>query len=209
MLATVSAWSRKPPCPNINRLPKPPTLSLSALVWFVHVVGRPGKAGTALNQLLDRRRPLIDRIALAVADKAAALPAGFEHRDVGGERVVARRIGERLGDDNRRRRSSTGRPRRMAPEPSFCRHQGRPANRPPGRLTSRSRKLYLTHCAPEPTDFGGICAATNAISRRTRTHCRSLTGINLQSAESYLLGRGTPCSRLFASAGNLCPPPRF
>src|SRR6202022_3144293 len=67
----------------------------------VHVVGRTGKAGAPLNQLLDRRRPLVDRIALAVADEAAALPAGFEHRDVGGERVVARRVGERLGDDNR------------------------------------------------------------------------------------------------------------
>ena len=32
ILATVSAWSRKPPWPNINKLPKPPTLSLSALI---------------------------------------------------------------------------------------------------------------------------------------------------------------------------------
>ena len=34
ILATVSAWSRKPPWPNINRLPKPPTLSCSALIWL-------------------------------------------------------------------------------------------------------------------------------------------------------------------------------
>jgi hypothetical protein len=34
MLATVSAWSRKPPCPNNNRFPKPPTLSCSALIWL-------------------------------------------------------------------------------------------------------------------------------------------------------------------------------
>jgi hypothetical protein len=32
MFATVSLWSRKPPWPNINRWPKPPTLSLSALI---------------------------------------------------------------------------------------------------------------------------------------------------------------------------------
>ena len=32
MLATVSAWSRNPPCPNISRLPKPPTLSWSSLI---------------------------------------------------------------------------------------------------------------------------------------------------------------------------------
>src|ERR1700730_8232275 len=36
----------------------------------VYVVGRTGKAGAALNQLLDRRAPLVDRIALAVADEA-------------------------------------------------------------------------------------------------------------------------------------------
>jgi WD40 repeat protein len=32
MFATVSLWSRKPPCPNISKLPKPPTLSLSTLI---------------------------------------------------------------------------------------------------------------------------------------------------------------------------------
>jgi hypothetical protein len=32
MLATVSAWSRKPPWPNIKRLPKPPTESCNALI---------------------------------------------------------------------------------------------------------------------------------------------------------------------------------
>ena len=32
MFATVSLWSRKPPWPNINKWPKPPTLSLSALI---------------------------------------------------------------------------------------------------------------------------------------------------------------------------------
>ena len=34
MLATVSAWSRNPPCPNIKRLPKPSTLSCNALIWL-------------------------------------------------------------------------------------------------------------------------------------------------------------------------------
>ena len=43
---------------------------------------------------------------------------------------------------------STGRPGRMAPEFSFFRHQGRPANRPLDRLTSCSRKLYWARCAP-------------------------------------------------------------
>ena len=32
MFATVSLWSKKPPWPNINKCPKPPTLSLSALI---------------------------------------------------------------------------------------------------------------------------------------------------------------------------------
>src|SRR4051794_34939043 len=39
----------------------------------VHVIGRPGETGAALDQLLDRCRPLIDRIAVAVPYKAAAL----------------------------------------------------------------------------------------------------------------------------------------
>jgi len=77
------------------------------------------------------------------------------------------------------RRSSTGRPRRMAPEPSFCRHQGRPANRPPGRLTSRSRKLYLAHCAPESTDFGGICATTTLFHGAPEPAAAALPGITL------------------------------
>src|SRR6266699_1000262 len=46
----------------------------------VHISGRTGEAGAALDQLLDRRRPLVDRIAVAVADKAATLAAGFERR---------------------------------------------------------------------------------------------------------------------------------
>jgi hypothetical protein len=77
------------------------------------------------------------------------------------------------------RRSSTSRPRRMAPEPSFCRHQGRPANRPPGRLTNRSRKLYLSHCAPESTDFGGICATTTLFHGVPEPAAAALPGIKL------------------------------
>jgi hypothetical protein len=32
IFAIVSLWSKKPPWPNINKWPKPPTLSLSALI---------------------------------------------------------------------------------------------------------------------------------------------------------------------------------
>src|SRR6202047_1177346 len=67
----------------------------------VHVIRRTGEAGTALEQLLDRRGPLVDRGAVAVPNKAAALSAECEHRYIGGERVVARRVGECLGHDHR------------------------------------------------------------------------------------------------------------
>jgi hypothetical protein len=42
-LATVSLWSRKPPWPNISRCPKPPTLSLSVLIWSYTSSGVPVK----------------------------------------------------------------------------------------------------------------------------------------------------------------------
>src|SRR5216683_1322279 len=42
----------------------------------VHIVGRTGETGAALDQLLDRRGPLVDRVAVAVAHKATALAAG-------------------------------------------------------------------------------------------------------------------------------------
>src|ERR1700722_16589508 len=48
---------------------------MQRLDLVVHVVGRAGEAGAALNELLDRRCPLVDRIAMAVAHKAAALAA--------------------------------------------------------------------------------------------------------------------------------------
>src|ERR1700732_5075136 len=69
----------------------------------VHVIRRTGEAGTALEQLLERRGPLVDRVAVAVPNKAAALSAGFEHRDIGGERVVARRGCGCLGHDHQSR----------------------------------------------------------------------------------------------------------
>jgi hypothetical protein len=53
------------------------------------------------------------------------------------------------------------------------------ANRPPGRLNSRSRKLYLTHCAPESTDFGGICATTTLFHGAPEPAAAALPGIKL------------------------------
>src|SRR3984893_6036476 len=67
----------------------------------VHVIRRTGEAGTALEQLLDRRGPLVDRGGVAVPNKAAALSAGFEHLDIVGAGVVARRVCECLGHDHR------------------------------------------------------------------------------------------------------------
>jgi hypothetical protein len=51
MFATVSLWSRKPPWPNINKWPNPPTLSLSP--FFVNIIRGARKTGAALDQLLD------------------------------------------------------------------------------------------------------------------------------------------------------------
>src|SRR5215472_1140894 len=65
---------------------------------IVDVIRCAGKAGAAFDQLLDRSSRLFDRIAVPVPDKAAALAARFEHCDVGGKRVVAGWVGERLGD---------------------------------------------------------------------------------------------------------------
>src|SRR6266852_5594785 len=42
----------------------------------VDVIGRPGKTGGALHQLLEGRGGVFDRVAVAVADKPAALTAG-------------------------------------------------------------------------------------------------------------------------------------
>src|ERR1700680_2063015 len=66
---------------------------------IVTVVRCAGETGAALDQLLDRRGGLFDRIAVPIPDEAATLAARFEHRDVGGKRVVAGRVGERLGPD--------------------------------------------------------------------------------------------------------------
>src|SRR5205085_4376347 len=68
---------------------------------IVYVVRCAGKAGAALDQLLNRRGGLFDRIAVPIPDEAAALAARFEHRDVGGERVVAGRVGERFSHNRR------------------------------------------------------------------------------------------------------------
>ena len=84
-----------------QQVPEPADAVVQRLDLVVDVVGRAGKAGAALDQLLDRRRRLVDRVAVPVADKAAALAAGLEHRDVGRERVVPRRVGELLGHDRR------------------------------------------------------------------------------------------------------------
>src|SRR6516162_6346816 len=65
---------------------------------IVHVIRRARETGAALDQLIDCRCSLIDRIAVAVPDKAAAPAARLEHSDIGSERVVARWVGERLGD---------------------------------------------------------------------------------------------------------------
>src|ERR1700756_3004257 len=65
----------------------------------VNIIRCSGKTGAALDQLLDRRGGLFDRVAMPVPDEAAALAARFQHRDVGGKRVVAGRISERLGND--------------------------------------------------------------------------------------------------------------
>jgi hypothetical protein len=85
MLATVSAWSRKPPCPNINRLPKPPTLS-QRLDLAVDIVGGAGEAGAAsISCSIDA--VLWSTAAVAVAHEAAPLAAGFERCNIGGERA--------------------------------------------------------------------------------------------------------------------------
>ena len=44
---------------------------------------------------------MVDRVAVAVADKAGALAARFQRRDIGADRVVAGRIGERFEHDRR------------------------------------------------------------------------------------------------------------
>src|SRR5882762_10838175 len=46
---------------------------MERLDLVVHVVGRAGETGAALDQLLDRRGPLVDRIAVAVSHETAAL----------------------------------------------------------------------------------------------------------------------------------------
>src|SRR5271165_6576228 len=53
------------------------------LYLIVHVVWCAGKAGAALDQLLDRRGGLFDRIAMPISDEAAALATRFQYRDVG------------------------------------------------------------------------------------------------------------------------------
>jgi len=44
------------------------------------VIGVAGGTGAAVDQLLDRRGRLVDRVAVPIADEAASLPACFEHR---------------------------------------------------------------------------------------------------------------------------------
>ncbi len=46
----------------------------------IYVIRCPGKAGAALDQLLDRRGGLLDRIAVPIPDEAAALASGLKHR---------------------------------------------------------------------------------------------------------------------------------
>jgi hypothetical protein len=49
---------------------------------IVYVIWCAGEAGAALDQLLDRRRPLVDRIAVSVPDKAADLPRDWRRETV-------------------------------------------------------------------------------------------------------------------------------
>src|SRR6516225_11770746 len=67
----------------------------------VNVIRRAGKAGAALDQLLDRSGCLFDWVAMPVPDKAAAPATRFQHRNIGGKRVVAGRVGERLSHNRR------------------------------------------------------------------------------------------------------------
>src|ERR1700731_1101795 len=46
----------------------------------VHVIRRTGEAGTALEQLLDRRGPLVDRVAVAVAERIRSTRAPTKDR---------------------------------------------------------------------------------------------------------------------------------
>ena len=50
---------------------------------IVYVVRCAGKAGAALDQLLNRRGGLFDGVAMPIPDEAAAFGACFQHRDVG------------------------------------------------------------------------------------------------------------------------------
>ena len=52
----------------------------------VHVIRRTGEAGAALEQLLDRRGPLVNRVSVAVPNKAAALSANVAMLKAGGKR---------------------------------------------------------------------------------------------------------------------------
>src|SRR6516165_9386551 len=67
----------------------------------VNVIRRAGKAGAALDQLLDRRGCLFDWVAMPVPDKAAAPATRFQHSNIGRKRVVAGRVGERLSHNRR------------------------------------------------------------------------------------------------------------
>src|SRR6516164_9512143 len=67
----------------------------------VNVIRRAGKASATLDQLLDRRCCLFDWVAMPVPDKTAAPATRFQHRNIGGKRVVAGRVGERLSHNRR------------------------------------------------------------------------------------------------------------
>jgi hypothetical protein len=136
--------------------------------------------------LVGRPRPLISGRLSRAGPRACARARGDGGEVLGPtDAYVGRRLWSCVAPCRPRpvvpgwRGSSTGRPRRMAPERSFCRHQGRPANRPPGRLTSRSRKLYWARCAPEPIDFAGICATTTLFHCAPEPAAAALPGIKL------------------------------
>ena len=69
---------------------------IEGLDLIVNVVRRTSEHGIGVHELLDGGLRVVDGVAFAVLHEPPFLGAGLQHRDVGTDRIVARRVGERL-----------------------------------------------------------------------------------------------------------------
>ena len=160
-----------------------------------HIVRRAGEHGVGVHELLHRRAAVVDHVALPVLDDAMRARSRLHDRHIGTDRVVAWRIGERLGDHRRGAHiigDLIGPPQPFLPRGADTDHGGighaGPAP-PPSPVRVPARDTHRTSASPcRPT----AACPPRAHARRRACRCR-------RSSRS-----STPAASASASASARC-----